>query len=49
MKAILDLQVRREEIRRACIAWAGNFSWEKTYARMMHGIRGLFAAEQRVS
>jgi glycosyltransferase involved in cell wall biosynthesis len=49
MKAILDLQVRPDEIRRDCIAWAATFSWEKTYARMMHGIRGLAASEMQAS
>ena len=36
IRAILDLEVQGAEVRRKCVAWADNFSWEKTYSRMKH-------------
>jgi glycosyltransferase involved in cell wall biosynthesis len=45
MRAVLDQEVRADEIRRGCLDWAANFSWNATYVRMKNRILDMFVPE----
>ncbi len=39
LTAIFDLEVRRDDVRARALAWAQNFSWARTYDRLIATIR----------
>ena len=39
LTAVFDLEVRRSEVQSRSLTWAAQFSWERTYQRMMAAIR----------
>jgi glycosyltransferase involved in cell wall biosynthesis len=44
MKAIVDVDLNADLVRKRCIEWAQRFSWDATYGAMQRRIAGLFAA-----
>jgi glycosyltransferase involved in cell wall biosynthesis len=44
MKAMVDMDLNADLVRKRCIEWAQRFSWDATYGALRHRIAGLFAA-----
>jgi glycosyltransferase involved in cell wall biosynthesis len=42
MKAVVDCEMRREDVRKECMEWSKRFSWADTYAAMKATIGQLF-------
>ncbi|MGO9991003.1 MAG: glycosyltransferase family 4 protein [Steroidobacteraceae bacterium] len=47
MKALVDLEVKQDLVRRRCHDWANRFSWAKTYALMKGRMQDLFDSPER--
>lgn len=46
MKAIVDVDLNADLVRKRCIEWAQRFSWDTTYGTLKQRIAGLFAAPE---